>query len=177
MANIFIDEPTSRLSVKIPINADGNIAQKGETATGQKSVSIKGFVNDGTLSNAGDVMEVFLGTIANTNYDSLSTVRYDTATVGEGQSQELNVDDDEPSIGANVGDSVTVNIDSVVPTDTALILSFNPSSTEYFNVSSVGRAVTFTRTKTGSFYTGVVIKSDEVAGYAASSLTVNVSGN
>lgn len=177
MANIFIDEPTARLSVKIPINASGNIAQKGETATSQKSVSIKGFVNDGTLSKASDVMEVFLGTIANTNYDSLSATRYDTATVGEGQSQELNVDDDEPSLGANVGDTVTINVDSIVPTDTALSLSFNPSSTEYFNVSSSGRAVTFTRTKTGTFYTSVVIKSDEVAGYASGTVSVNISGN
>lgn len=176
MANIFIDEPTSRLSVKIPTNADGNIAQKGEMATGRKSVSIKGFVNDGSLSHASDVMEVFLGTIANTNYDSLSAVRYDTATVGEGQDQDLSVDDDEPSLGANVGDSVSINVESNVPSGTALILSFNPSSTEYFNVSSAGRVVTFTRTKAGTFYTGVVVKSDEVAGYAGGTVTVNLNG-
>lgn len=176
MANIFVDEPTSRLSVKVPITADGNIAQKGETSTSQKSVGIKGFVHNGTLSKAGDVMEVFLGTIANTNYDSLSATRHDTATVDEGQSQALRVDDDAPQLGENIGDSETVTVISAVPTDTALILTFTPSNPEYFNISVSGRTVTFTRTKTGEFDTTVTLKSDEVAGYASATTIINVDG-
>lgn len=176
MAGIFVEEATSRLSVKVPVNADGNIAQTGETGVKTKSISIKGFVDNGSLSHANDVFDAFLGNIANTNYDSLTAVRYDTAKVEDGKNQGLRVDDSEPQLGENIGDNETVNVISAVPTDTALILTFTPANPEFFDITVSGRAITLTRTKAGEFNTTVTVKSDEVAGYASATTNINVDG-
>lgn len=177
MAGVFVEEPTSRLSVKIPINEDGNIAQIGEVAVKQKSVSIKGFVDNGSLSQANDVFEAFLGDIANTNYDSLSAVRYDTAKVSEGQSQNLRANKEICTISSEVGSTDTATFISAVPTDTALSLTFTPANPENFSISVSGRTATFTRTATGEFETELTVTSGEVAGYASATTSITIIGS
>lgn len=63
---------TSKLSMKVNKNADGNIATESEITAGVKECSIDGFKKDGTLTEADTLFGTFYHTICNATYDSLS---------------------------------------------------------------------------------------------------------
>ena len=76
----FADAHVGTLKVKLAVNADGNIAQSGEAATGQKTFTLNGFKAKGNLENANVVFGKLFGDIAGGSYDSLSAEK--TVTQG-----------------------------------------------------------------------------------------------
>ena len=68
----FAPAHVGTLKVKLAVNEDGNIAQSGETATGQKTFSLNGFKAKGNLDEADTVFGKIFGDIAGGTYDSLS---------------------------------------------------------------------------------------------------------
>ena len=71
---------TSTLKMKLAVNEDGNIAQTGEAAKGQKAFTLNGFKAEGSLDEANVVFGKIFGNIAGGNYDSLSAEK--TVTQG-----------------------------------------------------------------------------------------------
>lgn len=67
----FENTPVSSVSMKIPTNADGNIATTSETATGEKSFTIDGIKVDANLTQATAVFTAFLS-ICDTYCDELT---------------------------------------------------------------------------------------------------------
>ncbi len=74
MALQFVDPKTVGLSVNVDLNANGNIAQTGDTAAGQKTVTINGFKLAGTVDNANTVFTKVLGDIGGATY-TLNTAK------------------------------------------------------------------------------------------------------
>ena len=72
MALQFVDPKTVGLSVMVDLNSAGNIAQDGETAAGQKKITINGFKFGGNITNATTVFTKILGDIGGASY-TLST--------------------------------------------------------------------------------------------------------
>ena len=67
----FENTPVSSVSMKIPTNADGNIATSSETMTGQKNFTIDGISVGATLTQATAVFNAFLS-ICDTYCDELT---------------------------------------------------------------------------------------------------------
>ena len=69
--------PINTMSVKmnVPMNADGFIAQSGETAAATKAITIQGISATASLSGANAVFQAFLGDIAGGSFDSLTAKR------------------------------------------------------------------------------------------------------
>lgn len=67
----YIDEYTSTTSVKVDIDADGNILQPGGTAYGTKRISFKGANANNSLEDNTTVIAAFLQ-FCNGQQDSLS---------------------------------------------------------------------------------------------------------
>lgn len=76
----FVNNPVMSVSMKLPTNANGNIAQSGDTTAGTKLYTIPGIKKGATLAEANNVFDKFVGVIGGGDYDSLSAVR----TVKEG---------------------------------------------------------------------------------------------
>ena len=72
---VFENPATSDLKISIPINAEGNIAQVGETAAANKVFTVKGFKTDGDADEADAVFTEIFSNIANTTYDTLSATQ------------------------------------------------------------------------------------------------------
>lgn len=83
MAAEFTAPKTSTVSMNVGVDADGNIAQSGETAVGTKNISIQGIKTDANLAGANKVFGAFIGNIAKGTYDSLSATKVVTYTVAE----------------------------------------------------------------------------------------------
>ena len=79
----FAEAKTAVLKMNVDLNASGNICQDGETAAGQKVISINGFKATGTLANANTVFDKLIGNIAGGNYDTLSASKVTTQGVSE----------------------------------------------------------------------------------------------
>lgn len=79
----FATANTSVLKMAVELNASGNIRQSGETAAGQKVISINGFKATGTLANADTVFNKLIGNIAGGSYDTLSASKVITQGVTE----------------------------------------------------------------------------------------------
>lgn len=67
--------PNMTVSMKVDMNADGNIKQSGETVSSQKAQSITGVKQTATIEQATGVFSAFYGTICGGAFDSLSAVR------------------------------------------------------------------------------------------------------
>ena len=67
--------------MKLAVNGDGNIAQSGDTATGQKVFTLNGFKAKGSLADANVVFGKIFGDIAGGSYDSLSAEKTVTQEV------------------------------------------------------------------------------------------------
>lgn len=63
---------TASTSVKVGLNANGTIAQNGETVTGSKRINVTGVNIDNDLSSNTQVLEVFVNYFAGGSQDSLS---------------------------------------------------------------------------------------------------------
>ncbi len=63
---------TASTSVKVPLNANGSIAQAGEEVTGSKRINIKGVNIDNGLEDNTEVMQAFVNYFAGGSQDSLS---------------------------------------------------------------------------------------------------------
>lgn len=63
---------TATTSVKVPLNANGSIAQSGEAVTGSKRISVKGVNIDNDLASNTAVVDVFVNYFAGGSQDSLS---------------------------------------------------------------------------------------------------------
>ena len=84
MAADFIKPPTSTLKVKVDLDADEVIVQDGKLPSGKKrTLTIRGFKQDGTLDEANVVFDKVLGEIAGTSYDSISATKSVTESIGE----------------------------------------------------------------------------------------------
>lgn len=79
----FKTAKTSTLKVKINLNADGNVAQSGETVKSTKVVSLQGFKAEGNLAQANTVFQAMYGQIAQGTYDGLSAVKTTSQEVAE----------------------------------------------------------------------------------------------
>ena len=73
----------SDLKVNVDLNAEGNIAQEGETAAGQKTFTIKGFTANGNATQAIDVFNRLIEGIVGGSYDTLSATRTITQSIIE----------------------------------------------------------------------------------------------
>ena len=71
----FENPATSVLKVAVPVNQDGNIAQDGETAAGNKLFTLKGFKTDGSADDADKIFTEIFTNIAGTTYDTLSATQ------------------------------------------------------------------------------------------------------
>lgn len=76
----FATAHVGTLKMKLATNANGNIAQSGETAAGQKAFTLNGFKAKGSLDEANVVFGKIFGNIAGGNFDSLSAEK--TVTQG-----------------------------------------------------------------------------------------------
>ena len=85
MAIQFVDPKVVSLTVDVGINSSGNIAMEGETATGQKTLTIGGFKASGTGTNAETVIEKIVGDIGGANYDTLSAKKKYVVTAEEAE--------------------------------------------------------------------------------------------
>lgn len=79
----FAEATVSSLKVNVDLNAAGNIAQDGETAAGQKAITINGFKASGNLAAADTVFNKLIGNIAGGTYDTLSAVKITIQGVNE----------------------------------------------------------------------------------------------
>lgn len=80
----FIKPPTSTLKVKVDLDADEVIVQNGKLPSGKKrTLTIRGFKQDGTLDEANVIFNKVLGDIAGTSYDSISATKYVSESIGE----------------------------------------------------------------------------------------------
>lgn len=59
-------------AVKVPITADGNIAQDGDTVAGTKRMQISQVNADNGLPENNKVFDLFIGLIAGGSHDSLT---------------------------------------------------------------------------------------------------------
>lgn len=75
MALQFVEPKVVGLSVNIDTNAAGNIKMSGETAAGEKSVTINGFKTAGTVSDATTVFTKVFGSIAGADYTVNTAVK------------------------------------------------------------------------------------------------------
>jgi len=77
MALQFVEPKAVDLSVAVDLNANGTIAQDGETPAGQKVITVKGFKAAGTVADATTVFTKFLGDIGGATYTlSTATKKY-----------------------------------------------------------------------------------------------------
>ncbi len=60
------------LKVKVNTDANGYIAQPGDTVAGTKNVAIPGFKAAGNLADANTFFNALIGTLAGGTYDSLT---------------------------------------------------------------------------------------------------------
>lgn len=79
MAGVFVPQSTAKLKIDVALNADGNIAQTGQTAKGTKTVTINNFKQDGTLAQGKAILDAYLGTFAGASYDTLTAQRVVTS--------------------------------------------------------------------------------------------------
>ena len=79
----FATANTATVKMKIDINADGKIAQTGDTVVGSKTPSLAGIKPTATLAEAKTVFDAFYGQIAGASYDSLTAVKTITQGVAE----------------------------------------------------------------------------------------------
>lgn len=77
----FQNVSTSTVQLKVPLNADGNIATKSETTAGVKTVSIDGIKATATLTESNAVFNAFYGVICNSSFDSLTAKKITTQGV------------------------------------------------------------------------------------------------
>ncbi len=80
----FAPAYTASVKMKVPVTAEGNIAQTDDTLTGAtKQISIQGIKTNATLAEANTVFNAFVGNIAGGSFDSLSAVKTITQGVSE----------------------------------------------------------------------------------------------
>lgn len=63
---------TGPLKMDVGTNANGTIAQSGETVVGKKSISIGGLSSDCTLANANTVFSAIISNICGGTYDTIT---------------------------------------------------------------------------------------------------------
>lgn len=73
----------STLKVKVNTDANGNIAQAGNTVAGNKVLTIPGFKQAGNLANANTFFGAIIGTLGGGSYDSLTAQKYTVQEVVE----------------------------------------------------------------------------------------------
>ena len=170
MAFGFIDPKVGTLKVKVAVDSNTNIAQAGDVVTGNSFVGINGFSMDASFDDAQTVFGKILGDIAGATYDSDTTLRTFTVGVGEKDSPELSVDEDNVDVAAGASTTVTVSrlgdgVISVTP-QTAL---------EGVTYSISGNVITFTNSTASSGSGTYIVTCAETNQYAAglTFITVN----
>ena len=74
-AESWANAPVANVKFDVNLNADGNIAQEGDTPASQKSFTMKGFSATGTPAQANTVLDKIIGDISGGTYVSGSKVR------------------------------------------------------------------------------------------------------
>ena len=71
-AATWSEPAVSALKVDVALNANGNIAQTGQTVKGTKTVTINGFKTAGTAADAKTVWDAIIGDIGGGSFDTLT---------------------------------------------------------------------------------------------------------
>lgn len=71
MASI-VTSKTGVFKMDVGVNANGTIAQSGETVTGKKAISIPGLLSDCTLAQVNAVFNEIVTKIGGGSYDTIS---------------------------------------------------------------------------------------------------------
>ena len=169
MANGFVDPKVATLKVKVATDSNSYIAQAGNTVTGNTYLSIGGFSLDANLAGAQTVFGKILGDIAGATYDSATTLRTFTVSVGEKESPALSLSDDAVSIAVGSSTDVTVTragdgAISVTPT--------TPLAGVTYSIS--GNTITFTNSSATEGSGTYVVTCAETNDYAAGMAFITV---
>ncbi len=169
MAFGFVDPKVGTLKVKVAVDSNTNIAQAGDVVTGNSFVGINGFSMDASFDDAQTVFGKILGDIAGATYDSDTTLRTFTVGVGEKDSPELSVDDDDITLAAGASTTVTVSrlgdgVISVTP----------QSALEGVTYSVSGTSITFTNSTASSGTGAYIVTCAETGQYSAGMAFINV---
>lgn len=81
MAYTFEYDKTATIKVPVATNENGNIATSGQTAAGNKNVTIKGLKKDATHAQTSAFLSAFVGGIADGTYDGANiegTIKFKT---------------------------------------------------------------------------------------------------
>ena len=71
----FKTSPIMTVQMPVMLNANGTLAQSGETVSGKKNANVPGIKRDATLAQSVKVYDAFYGTIGGASFDSISAVR------------------------------------------------------------------------------------------------------